>query len=70
LLSELWMHYTPLTWYEQEDLRHRAHIESLPRELCFTSPCVEGYFSNIVLSVLQVGIPIHKAHISSLLKVK
>jgi len=35
LLFELWMRYTPLTWYEQEDLRHRAHIESLPRELYF-----------------------------------
>jgi len=35
LLSELWMHYTPLTWYEQEDLRHKAHLESLPRALCF-----------------------------------
>jgi len=31
LLSELWMRYTPLTCYEQEDLKHRVHIESLPR---------------------------------------
>ena len=35
LLSELWMRYTPLTWYEQEDLRHKAHLESLPRALGF-----------------------------------
>jgi len=34
-LSELWMRYTPLTWYEQEDLRHKAHLESLPRALFF-----------------------------------
>jgi len=33
LLSELWMRYTPLTWYEQEDLKHKAHLESLPRAL-------------------------------------
>jgi len=35
LFSELWMLYTPLTCYEQEDLRHKAHFDSLPRELCF-----------------------------------
>jgi hypothetical protein len=35
LLSEFWMRYTPLTWCEQEDLRHNAHLESLPRALGF-----------------------------------
>ena len=35
LLSEIWMRYTPLTWYEQEDLRHKAHLESLHRALGF-----------------------------------
>jgi len=35
LLSELWMRYTPLTCIEQEDLRHKAHLESLPRAMCF-----------------------------------
>ena len=35
LLSELRMCYTPLTWYEQEDLGHKAHLESFPRALCF-----------------------------------
>jgi hypothetical protein len=35
LLSELWKRYTPLTWYEQEDLRHKAHLESLPGAMGF-----------------------------------
>ena len=35
LLSEFWMRYIPLTWYEQEYLRYKAHFESLPRALCF-----------------------------------
>ena len=64
------MPYTPLTWYEQEDLRRKAHLESLPRALCFSSPRVEGWITKIFLSVLQVGIPVHKIHNSVLLKVK
>jgi len=51
LLSELCMPYTPITWYEQEDLRHKAHLESLPRALCFSSPLVEGW----ITKTLPVG---------------
>jgi hypothetical protein len=32
---ELWMYHTPLTWYEQESLGHKAHFEALPRALVF-----------------------------------
>ena len=33
---ELWMHHTPLTWYEQENLGHRkAHFEAFPSALWF-----------------------------------
>ena len=31
---ELWMNYAPLTWYEQEYLRYKAHFEALPRAPC------------------------------------
>jgi len=68
LLSELWMRYTPLTWYEREDLRYKAHL--CPEHFVFTSPRVEGWITKILLSVLQVGIPVHKIHKSALLKVK
>jgi len=32
---ELWMYHTPLTWYEQENLGYKAHVEVLPRALWF-----------------------------------
>jgi hypothetical protein len=28
------MNYEPLTWYEQEYLRYKAHFDALPREPC------------------------------------
>ena len=71
LLSELWMLYTPLTWYEQEDLRHKAHLESLPRALCFyVSSRRRLDHKDTCLSVLQVGRPVYKIHNSALLEVK
>jgi len=54
------MRYTPLTSYEQEDLRHRVHIESLPENFVFTSPRVDCWVTKIRLSVLPAGIPVHK----------
>jgi len=32
------MNYTPLTWYEQEYLRYKAHFETLPRAPCSLRP--------------------------------
>jgi hypothetical protein len=32
---ELRLNYTPLTWYEQEFRRCKAHFETLPRATCF-----------------------------------
>jgi hypothetical protein len=29
------MYHTPLTWYEQENLGHKAHIEASPPALWF-----------------------------------
>jgi len=29
------MYHTTLSWYEQENLGHKAHIEALPRALWF-----------------------------------
>jgi hypothetical protein len=31
----VWMYHTPLTWYEQENLGHKAHIEALPQHCGF-----------------------------------
>jgi hypothetical protein len=30
---DLWMYLIPLTWYEQENLGYKAHVEALPRAL-------------------------------------
>jgi hypothetical protein len=32
---EIWTYHTPLAWYEQENLGHKAHIEALPPVLWF-----------------------------------
>jgi hypothetical protein len=29
------MYHTPLTWYEEENLGHKAHFEALSRALWF-----------------------------------
>jgi len=34
LRSQLWMNYKPLTWYEQEYLRFKAHFEALSTARC------------------------------------
>ena len=64
---ELWMNYAPLTWYEQEYLRCKAHFEAL-----LIVPCPLRLVSLIVwsqrccLSVIQAGTPVHKSHSSAL----
>jgi hypothetical protein len=64
---ELWMNYAPLTWYEQEYLRCKAHFEALP-----IAPCSLRLFALNVwsqrycLSAIQAGIPAHKTHSSAL----
>jgi hypothetical protein len=30
---DIWKYHTPLAWYEQENLGHKAHIEALPPAL-------------------------------------
>jgi len=42
------MRYAPLTWYEQEDFRHKAHLELCPEHCDFTSPRVEGWITKIL----------------------
>jgi len=32
---ELWMYHTTLTWYKEENLGFKAHIEALPKALWF-----------------------------------
>jgi hypothetical protein len=31
------MYHIPLTWYEQENLGYKAHVEALPKALVFAS---------------------------------
>jgi len=64
------MRYTPLTCYEQEDLRHRVHIESLAIELCFYLSSRRMFYHRDTLVGLQVGIPVHKIHKLASLKFK
>jgi hypothetical protein len=37
------MYHTPLTWYEQENLGHKAHFEALPPALWFASLLVQRW---------------------------
>jgi len=69
-LSELWIRYTPLIWYEQEDLRHKAHLESLPLEQSFYLSSRPMFYHKDTLVGLQVDIPVHKIHKLSSLKFK
>jgi len=32
------MNYAPLTWYEQEYMRYKAHFEALPKAPCSLRP--------------------------------
>ena len=48
----------------------RTHLKSQPRVPRFPSSHVEALITKDLLSVLKVGIPVHKIHISALLKVK
>jgi len=45
------MYYTPLTWYEQENLGFKAHFEALPRALVFASFRIERW----IAKTLRIG---------------
>jgi hypothetical protein len=61
------MNYVPLTWYEQEYLRCKAHFEALPIAPCSLLLVSLKVSSQIYcLSVLQAGTPVHKTHSSAL----
>jgi hypothetical protein len=65
---ELWLYPTPLIWYEQESLGHKAHFEASPRALCFLRlfTLLAGSKSQCA-SVLQVGTRVYKHRNSALL---
>jgi hypothetical protein len=59
--SELQMYHTPLTWYEQENLGHTAHIEALPPALWFLRLYYfKNGFQRQCASVPQDGARVHK----------
>jgi len=61
------MNYAPLTWYEQECLRCKAHFEALPIAPCSLRPVsLKVWSQRYCLSVIQAGTPVHKTHSSAL----
>jgi hypothetical protein len=64
---ELWMNYAPLTWYEQEYLRCKAHFEALSRALRpLLLVSLKVWSQRYCLSVKQAGTPVHKTHRSAI----
>jgi len=54
------MNYAPLTWYEQEYLRYKAHFEALPIAQCSLRLfALEVWSQRCCLSVIQAGTPVH-----------
>jgi len=61
------MNYAPLTWYEQEYLRYKAHFEALPIAPCsLRLVSLKVLSQRYSLSVIQAGTPVHKTHNSAL----
>jgi hypothetical protein len=55
------MYHTPLTWYEQENLGHKAHIEALLPGLWFLHLySFKDGFQKQRPSILQDGTRVHK----------
>jgi hypothetical protein len=55
------MCHTPLTWYEQENLGYKTHIEALPPVLWFLRLySFKDGFQRQSASVLQDGTRVHK----------
>jgi len=61
------MNSAPLTWYEQEYLRYKAHFEVLPRAPCSLRLfALKVWSPRYCLSAIQAGTPVHKTHNSAL----
>jgi len=62
------MNYAPLTWYEQEYLRYKAHFEALPRAQFSLLPVsLKVWSQRYCMSVIQAGTPVHKTYNSALI---
>jgi len=61
------MNYAPLTWYEQEYLRCKAHFDALLRAPFSLRPVsLKVGSQRCCLSVIQASTPVHKTQSSAL----
>ena len=55
------MNYEPLSWYEQEYLRCKAHFEALPKATFSLRPAsLKVSSQRYCLKVIQGGTPVHR----------